>query len=152
MSFPDYFLQLLELLAINWLRLPLLQGLATSAVAGAEGLIRASRLALVQCINSKKAEQRQAMVMMVVEDLSTILSDNLQDDRYAIPIMELLAFLLDGYIQSIPDGSEPMSVPHNPRAMPNKYTDMLSPASEKYSPSSKKHTSNHRTYSASRLQ
>lgn len=110
-SFPDYFVQLLELQAIDWLRLPLYQGLATSAVAGAEGLIRASRLALVQCINSKKAEQREAMLPMILKDLSTILSENLQDDRFAIPIMELLAFLVDGYISSIPEGSEQMSVP-----------------------------------------
>lgn len=110
-SFPDYFVQLLELKAIDWLRLPLFQGLATSAVAGAEGLIRASRLALVQCINSKENEQRQAMLLMILRDLSTILSNSLQDDRYAIPIMELLAFLIDGYIISIPEGSESMSVP-----------------------------------------
>lgn len=152
MSFPDYFLQLLELLAIDWLRLPLLQGLATSAVAGAEGLIRASRLALVQCINGKKAEQRQAMVTMVVKNLSTILSDNLQDDRYAIPIMELLAFLIDGYIPFIPEDSESMSVADNSRTVPNRHTDMLSLAFEKYSSSSKKHTSNRPTYSASKLQ
>ena len=51
------------------------------------------------------------MLLMVVKDLSTILSDNLQDDRYAIPVIELLAFLIDGYIPSIPEGSESLSVP-----------------------------------------
>ena len=100
--------------AIDWLRLPLLKGFATSAIVGAEGLIRASRLALVQCINAKEAEQQQAMLLMIVQDLSTLLSDNLQDDRYAIPIIELLAFLIDGYIPSIPEGSESMSVPSAP--------------------------------------
>lgn len=110
-SFPDYFVQLLKLQEIDWLRLPLYQGLATSAVAGAEGLIRASRLALVQCINNKKAEQREPMLLMMLKDLSTILSENLQDDRFAIPIMELLAFLVDGYILSILKGSEQMSAP-----------------------------------------
>ena len=95
---------------IDWLRLPLLKGFATSAIVGAEGLIRASRLALVQCINAKEAGQQQAMLLMVVKDLSTILSDNLQDDRYAIPVIELLAFLIDGYIPSIPEGSESLSV------------------------------------------
>lgn len=110
MSFPDYFVQLLELQTIDWLRLPLYQGLATSTVAGTEGLIRASRLALVQCLNSRKTEQREAMLLMILKDLSTILSENLQDDRYAIPTIELLAFLVDGYIPSIPEGSEQMSV------------------------------------------
>ena len=100
--------------AIDWLRLPLLKGFATSAIVGAEGLVRASRLALVQCINAKEAEQQQAMLLMVVKDLSTILSDNLQDDRYAIPVIELVAFLIDDYIPSIPEGSESLSVPLSP--------------------------------------
>lgn len=105
-STPEYFLQLLELHAVDWLRLPLLQGLATSAVAGAEGLIRATRLALVHFINGKLPGARQETLLSVLKELSIILSDNLHDDRYAIPTMEFLAFLIDGYIPSIPEGSE----------------------------------------------
>ncbi|KAE8350619.1 tubulin folding cofactor D C terminal-domain-containing protein [Aspergillus coremiiformis] len=105
-SLPDYFLQLLELQAIDWLRLPLFQGVATSAVAGAEGLVRSSRSALVQSINKYEVEQRPNIVTSIVKDLMVALSDNLQDDRYAIPILEFLAFLLDGYISSIPHSSE----------------------------------------------
>ncbi|KAE8310692.1 tubulin folding cofactor D C terminal-domain-containing protein [Aspergillus transmontanensis] len=105
-SLPDYFLQLFELQAIDWLRLPLIQGIATSAVAGAEGLVRSSRLALVQRINKYEAEQRQDIVTSIIKDLMVALSDNLQDDRYAIPVLEFLAFLLDSYVSSIPQPSE----------------------------------------------
>ncbi|KAE8376376.1 tubulin folding cofactor D C terminal-domain-containing protein, partial [Aspergillus bertholletiae] len=105
-SLPGYFLQLFELQAIDWLRLPLYQGVATSAVSGAEGLVRSSRLALVQSINEHEAEQRQDIATSIINDLMVALSDNLQDDRYAIPVLELLAFLLDSYINSIPQSSE----------------------------------------------
>ncbi|KAL2821606.1 tubulin folding cofactor D C terminal-domain-containing protein [Aspergillus granulosus] len=99
-SSTDYFLQLLELQAVDWLRLPLLQGLATSAVAGSEGLIRCTRSALVQKINTHVAEQRPEKVISMLQDFHLILNEKLPDDRYAIPIVELSAFLLDGYITS----------------------------------------------------
>lgn len=100
--------------AIDWLRLPLFQGIATSAVAGAEGLVRSSRLALVQRINKYEAEQRQDIVTSIIKDLMVALSDNLQDDRYAIPVLEFLAFLLDSYVSSIPQPSESRLVFLNP--------------------------------------
>ncbi|KAE8146237.1 tubulin folding cofactor D C terminal-domain-containing protein [Aspergillus avenaceus] len=107
-STPAYFTQLLELQAIDWLRLPLLQGIATSAIAGAEGLIRSCRLALVQRINGYELRQRQHIMIAVMKDFSVVLSDNLQDDRYAIPVLELLAFLLDSYTTSIlPQSTDP---------------------------------------------
>lgn len=105
-STPEYFVQLLELQAVDWLRLPLLQGLATSAVVGTEGLIRAARSALVRFLNGKLPGDRQETLLDVLNELSVILSDNLHDDRYAIPTMEFLAFLIDGYVLSIPEGSE----------------------------------------------
>ena len=154
-SFPVYFLQLLELQVIDWLRLPLWKGFATSTIVGAEGLIRASRLALVQCINAKEAKQQQAMLLMIVQDLSTILSDSLQDDRYAVPIMELLAFLIDGYIPSIPEGSESLSVPPVSLLCINLSRDYLTHLPlvfEKYLSSSRKRILNHPTYNDLKLQ
>lgn len=103
----DYFIQLLELRQVDWLRLPLIQGIATSAVAGAEGLIRASRSALIKCLNAYNEEQRTVASAALLSDLLAILENNLHDDRYAIPVMELTAFLLDGYILSIPKDMEP---------------------------------------------
>jgi len=94
-SSSDYFRQLFELLQVDWLRLPLIQGLVTSASAGTEGLIRASRSALVEYINEQDKGQQQIIVVKLLQDLLVILDTNLQDDRYAIPAMEMLSFLLD---------------------------------------------------------
>lgn len=44
--------------------------------------------------------------MTILISLSSILSDNLHDDRYAIPTIEFLAFVVDGYIPGIPEGTE----------------------------------------------
>ncbi|KAJ5315463.1 hypothetical protein N7476_005770 [Penicillium atrosanguineum] len=96
-SSQEYFDQLITLYNVQWLRLPLLQGLATSTVAGTEGLIRASRSALIQSINSYGATQRQAVLVEMLQVLSTILTNNVQDDRYAIPTIEFVAFLIDSY-------------------------------------------------------
>lgn len=96
-SSQEYFDQLLTLYEVQWLRLPLLQGLATSAVAGTEGLVRASRSALIQFINSRGAFQRQVLLVDILRVLSSILRTNTQDDRYAIPTIEFLAFLIDSY-------------------------------------------------------
>ncbi|RDK42832.1 hypothetical protein M752DRAFT_318973 [Aspergillus phoenicis ATCC 13157] len=102
-SSAEYLLQLLQLQSIDWLRQPLFQGLATSAVAGSEGLIRSSRSALVQSI--QEAEDPQTAVLAIIKDLAAILGEYLQDDRFAIPVLELLAFLLDSFVFSVPDDS-----------------------------------------------
>ncbi|GAT21348.1 small nuclear ribonucleoprotein U)1a,U)2b [Aspergillus luchuensis] len=104
-SSTEYLLQLLQLQSIDWLRRPLFQGLATSAVAGSEGLIRSSRSALVQSI--QEAEDPQAAVLAIIKDLAAILGENLQDDRFAIPVLEVLAFLLDSFVSSVSDDSIP---------------------------------------------
>ncbi|GFG20907.1 tubulin-specific chaperone D [Aspergillus udagawae] len=106
-SSTEYFLQLLQLQAIDQLRLPLFQGLATSAVAGAEGLICSTRQALVQSLSGYSETEQQIKARAILKDLGVILSDNLHDDRYAIPSMEFAAFLLDGYVSSVPEESEP---------------------------------------------
>ncbi|CAG7998159.1 unnamed protein product [Penicillium olsonii] len=106
-SSQEYFTQLFSLYRIDWLRLPLLQGFATSAISGAEGLVRAARSALVQFINSQSSTHRQEVLVLFLEDLSTILNDNLQDDRFAIPAVEFIAFLIDGFVMVVPEGSSP---------------------------------------------
>ncbi|CAG7939163.1 unnamed protein product [Penicillium salamii] len=105
-SSQDYFIQLFTLHRIDWLRLPFLQGFATSAISGAEGLVRASRSALIQFVNSQSLAHRQEILMLFLEDLSTILSANLQDDRFAIPAVEFIAFLIDGFVPIVPEGSD----------------------------------------------
>ena len=107
----DYFSQLLELRQVDWLRIPLIQGFATttSAVAGSRGLVHASRLALAQRVNANEEPLTQ-----LLDDMRVVLNENMQDDRYAVPIMELAAFLLDSYVTSIPESSVSRSV-HIPR-------------------------------------
>ncbi|KAJ5654029.1 hypothetical protein N7490_001032 [Penicillium lividum] len=110
-SSEEYFFQLLSSWSQEWLRRPILQGLATSAVAGAEGLIRASRAALIQYLNNHNSHSDSNILIEFLQVLSTALSDNLQDDRYAIPIIELIAFLLDsyhGYTVAGPNRSNPI--------------------------------------------
>ena len=110
-SSQEYFFQLLSSWSQEWLRLPLLQGLATSAVAGAEGLVRASRAALIQFFNSQDPHSDPNILVEVLQVLSTALNDNLPEDRYAIPIIELIAFLLDSYHSytvAVPNESNPI--------------------------------------------
>ncbi|KAL4904876.1 hypothetical protein BDW74DRAFT_178448 [Aspergillus multicolor] len=103
----EYFVQLLELQAIDWLRLPLFQGLPTSAVAGSEGLIRATRSALIQSINRHPIGQHPEVATAIIHDLLQVLNEKLPDDRYAIPTLETAAFLLDGYVASAPGFQSP---------------------------------------------
>lgn len=97
--------------SIDWIRLPLLQGFVTSGISGAEGLVRASRSALTQFLNKQSEQQRREILMTFLQDISTVLSDNLQDDRFAIPAIEFVAFLVDSYIPVIPEGTDTRSVP-----------------------------------------
>jgi tubulin-specific chaperone D len=100
-SSSDYFLQLLKLLEVAWLRVPLLQGLITSASVGSESLVRASRSALAGYINIQSEEEQKKKFGWFIEDLVVILESNLADDRYAIPALEISSFLLDGYSQLV---------------------------------------------------
>ncbi|OQD81445.1 hypothetical protein PENANT_c027G02907 [Penicillium antarcticum] len=106
-SSQEYFVQLLTLQSIDWIRLPLLQGFATSAISGAEGLVRASRSGLTQFLSNQSEAQRQEILMAFLHDVSTVLSDNLQDERFAIPAVEFVAFLVDSYIPVVPEGTDP---------------------------------------------
>ncbi|KAJ9208854.1 hypothetical protein DTO021D3_71 [Paecilomyces variotii] len=107
-SSPDYFRQLLELLQVDWLRLPLIQGLVTSASAGTENLIRSSRSALIEYINDQDKQRREAVVAQLIRESQLVLESNLEDDRYAIPAMDMLSFLLDTNVTSTSTDSEPI--------------------------------------------
>lgn len=87
---------------MDWLRQAIVQGLITSASAGTEGLIRASRLALAEYINSKEAEEKDSLKNLLFQELLTVLENNMEDDRYAIPAMEVIGFLLDNDLITAP--------------------------------------------------
>ncbi|KAL1855438.1 hypothetical protein Plec18170_004158 [Paecilomyces lecythidis] len=107
-SSPSYFRQLLELLKVNWLRFPLIQGLVTSASAGTENLIRSSRSALIEYINDQDRERRDGVVAQLIRESQLVLESNMEDDRYAIPAMDMLSFLLDTCVTAISTDSEPI--------------------------------------------
>ncbi|KAF3401336.1 Tubulin-specific chaperone D [Talaromyces pinophilus] len=95
----NYFHQLLKLLQIDTLRRPLVQGLITSASAGTEGLIQSSRFALIDFIETQSDDEKKyEWANKLIEDLVSILETNMVDDRYAIPALEISAFLVDTYI------------------------------------------------------
>ncbi|PGH27004.1 hypothetical protein AJ80_01388 [Polytolypa hystricis UAMH7299] len=90
-----YFLQLFELLRINWLRQSLVKGMITSASTGTEGLVRSTRFALLEFIRNQDANTGQIISAHIFEDLLILLETCIDDDRYAIPTVEMLAFVLD---------------------------------------------------------
>ena len=105
-----YFRQLLTLCQITWLRQALLQGLISSACQGTEAIVRTSRSALVDYILSCQHQSDRDPAHVTTKDrvfpsypnmsleiyttLLTILEQNLSEDRYAIPAVEILGFLL----------------------------------------------------------
>ena len=100
-SSTEYFGQLLELLSISWLRPFLVKGLITSASAGAEGLVRSSRFALIEHVNNKDQEEQRNLKATIFNDLVELLAHNMEDDRYAIPAVDILGFLLDTCITGV---------------------------------------------------
>lgn len=99
---PEYFEQLLELLQVDWLRPAVVQGLVTSASAGTEALINVSRFALAEYINTNDAEEQADLKGLLFQELLTLLESNMEDDRYAIPTMEVIGFLLDSDLITAP--------------------------------------------------
>lgn len=87
---------------MDWLRQAIIQGVVTSASAGTEGLIRASRLALAEYINTKGDEEQASLKSILYEELLTLLESNMDDDRYAVPAMEVIGFLLDNDLIAAP--------------------------------------------------
>jgi hypothetical protein len=89
------------LLSVDWLRLSLLKGLITSATAGTGGLIRSSRFSLVEYISRGDEVMRKSRKTRILKDLVSLLETNMEDDRYAIPAVEILAFLLDTCVHGL---------------------------------------------------
>lgn len=79
-------------------------------MTGAEGLVRSSRSALAQYINGCDREFREVLLATILSDVSDILSENLTDDRYAIPAVDFLAFFIDSYVSADRDDLAPRCV------------------------------------------
>ncbi|WEW60973.1 hypothetical protein PRK78_006462 [Emydomyces testavorans] len=94
-SSAEYFSQLFALLSVDWIRPSLTKGLVTSVSAGTEGLVRSSRLALVHHIRSQDENEQPQLKKNLFNELVTTLEDTMEDDRYAIPTVDTISFLLD---------------------------------------------------------
>ncbi|EEP80406.1 conserved hypothetical protein [Uncinocarpus reesii 1704] len=99
-SSTGYFLQLFSLLSVDWIRPSLLRGVATSASAGTEGLVKSSRLALAQYIKMYGDDNECLLKRNVFDDLMLALESTIDDDRYAIPTVDTICFLLDNCFEN----------------------------------------------------
>lgn len=100
----EYFLQLLSLCSQtstqDWIRKPLLEGYVTSAGAGSESLLGASRAAF----NLYTESSDLTTLATLCTYLTDLLRDNISNDRLAVPILEFVAFLFEaGVLQRLRD-------------------------------------------------
>lgn len=77
-------------------------------MAGSDGLVRATRSALIQFVNSHGPTERQSVLITILQYLATILTETLQDDRYAIPTVGFISFLIDSYAVSSSEQQDPI--------------------------------------------
>lgn len=94
----EYFRQLLSLcshhLTQGWIRKPLLEGYVTSAGAGSESLLRASRAAFVLF-----AEPLDLGTLAThCTYLTDLIRENTTNDRLAVPTLEFVAFLFEASV------------------------------------------------------
>ncbi|KAF2428971.1 hypothetical protein EJ08DRAFT_308806 [Tothia fuscella] len=99
-SSVDYFSSLLALLdmsILQGLKRELIEGYSSSAGRGSESVVQASRLALYNFVdgleNSPNGESYS--LLQFGNTISDILKDNLSDDRVLLPLLEVIAYLLD---------------------------------------------------------
>ncbi|CAD6579724.1 MAG: hypothetical protein ASARMPRED_009232 [Alectoria sarmentosa] len=91
----EYFLQLLSLCSHHMtqarIRKPLLEGYVTSAGAGSESLLGASRAAFVLYTESIDL----ATLAMLCTYLTDLIRENISNDRIAVPTLDFVAFLFE---------------------------------------------------------
>lgn len=104
-SSVEYYLQLFELLKVEWLQKYIIAGMVSSAAAGTEDIGRASRSALTMHTlhddgRLPKHGQNPIFVCFIEH-----LEQTAADDREAIPAMETLAFFLEQQLPGATDSS-----------------------------------------------
>jgi len=90
-----YCSQILKLVEIDWLRANVIQGMASSAVAGTEDQGRAARAAVVSYLQEQTAKGAPGSQVTFLGTLVDLLRTSLSEDRVVGPRMELLAFLIE---------------------------------------------------------
>ena len=82
---------MLTLSSLDWLRFSLLEGYVSAAGAGADSLLRLSRLALVTYIEQLSTTE----IVAFCDCFNGIVEQNLSNDRVLIPTLVVLGFLFD---------------------------------------------------------
>lgn len=91
-STPEYFLQLLSLCTnMGWLRRPILEGYVTSAGAGSESLLRASREAFVTYTEALPIGKLTFLCIC----LTDIVRENATNERLVVPALDFIGYLFD---------------------------------------------------------
>ncbi|KAF2459218.1 tubulin folding cofactor D C terminal-domain-containing protein [Lineolata rhizophorae] len=89
----------------RWARRGVLAGYVTAAGMGSESVLQASRLALVDLLETMPAEYSHpddGSILDVANILTELLRDNLGTDRVVLPLLEVIAFLFDaGFLQKL---------------------------------------------------
>ena len=89
-SSVSYYLQLVSLSSIQWLRQPLLQGMVTSAAAGSETILCASRAAMVKALEGMPLNELASFW----DCLLITLKSEVQNERLVVSVLEVLGFVL----------------------------------------------------------
>ena len=99
-SSRDYFVTVLNLLSSEMIplrRRALIEGYSSSAGAGSESLVQASRSALISVLRVMPVDDstHNYTLLGFAEDLLHVLKANYEVDRVVVPVLETLTFLLD---------------------------------------------------------
>ena len=90
----EYYLQVVRLCSVDWVKTSLLEGLVTSMGAGSEPILCASRAALVAYLE----DVSNSDLMTFWQCVSCILRDSTSNERLVVPLLDVLAFLLETQI------------------------------------------------------
>jgi hypothetical protein len=105
-SSEDYFMSALQLLNSNSTpvsdKRALLEGYISSAGMGSESIVQAARFTLYDFLDCAPLEpssdpsgSKSYTLLETSDIIADILRDNLGDDRVLVPLLEVIAFLLD---------------------------------------------------------
>lgn len=78
--------------------LAFVEGYVGSAGMGSESVVQASRLALVERLDALPMENEELTLVYVANTLLDVFKANLTNDRIVLPLLEVLAFLLDSQV------------------------------------------------------
>ncbi|KAL1628757.1 hypothetical protein SLS54_001445 [Diplodia seriata] len=100
-SSHEYFTRAIEYFDTNTAestRLAIVEGYISSAGMGSESVVQASRLALVERLQALPTEDERFSLLHVANTVLEVCKTHLSNDRITVPLLEVLAFLLDAQV------------------------------------------------------